>query len=78
MSPRVGYVEGWYVDPDLRGKGVGRTLVSRAEIWAREMGFTELASDAELRNDGSIRAHHALGFHETFRLVHFVKPLGKT
>ena len=78
MSPRVGYVEGWYADPDLRGKGVGRALIHRAETWAREKGFTELASDAELQNDDSIRAHHALGFRETFRLVHFVKSLGKT
>ncbi len=78
MSPRVGYVEGWYVDPDLRGKGVGRTLVAQAEAWAKQMGFTELASDAELENEDSIRAHGALGFRETFRLVHFVKSLGGT
>ena len=76
MSPRVGYVEGWYVDADVRGKGIGRALIARAEAWAKEMGFTELASDAELENEDSIRAHGALGFRETFRLVHFVKSLG--
>jgi aminoglycoside 6'-N-acetyltransferase I len=76
MSPRVGYVEGWYVDSDLRGKGIGRALMGNAETWARRMGFTELASDAELENEDSIRAHGALGFRETFRLVHFVKSLG--
>ena len=76
MSPRVGYVEGWYVDSDLRGKGIGRALIGKAEMWARRMGFTELASDAELENEDSIRAHGALGFRETFRLVHFVKSLG--
>ena len=76
MSPRVGYVEGWYVDADLRGKGIGRALMARSEAWAKKMGFTELASDAELENDASIRAHGALGFRETFRLVHFVKSLG--
>ncbi|HEY5615298.1 MAG TPA: GNAT family N-acetyltransferase, partial [Bacteroidota bacterium] len=27
FSERVGYIEGWYVDPDLRGKGIGRRLV---------------------------------------------------
>ncbi len=78
MSPRVGYVEGWFVDPDLRGKSIGRALVARAEAWAKQSGFTELASDAELENGASIRAHKALGFRETFRLVHFVKSLGET
>jgi len=76
MSPRVGYVEGWYVDPDWRGKGIGRALIARAEAWAKQMGFAELASDAELENEDSIRAHGAVGFRETFRLVHFVKSLG--
>src|SRR5262249_5879330 len=27
----VGYVEGWYVDPDVRHQGVGRRLVQAAE-----------------------------------------------
>ena len=76
MSPRVGYVEGWFVDPDLRGQGIGRALITRGEAWAKQMDFTELASDAELENENSIRAHGALGFRETFRLVHFVKSLG--
>ena len=76
MSPRVVYVEGWYVDADLRGQGIGRALVARAEAWAKQLGFTELASDAELENGDSIHAHGALGFRETFRLVHFVKSLG--
>ena len=75
MSGRVGYIEGWYVDADLRGQGVGAQLIARAEEWARSQGLTEIASDAEIENTGSIQAHHALGFRETFRLVHFLKPL---
>ena len=77
LWPALGNVEGWYVEPDLRGKGIGRALIARAEAWAKQMGFTELASDAELENEESIRAHGALGFRETFRLVHFVKSLGE-
>src|SRR3989442_760856 len=30
----VGYVEGWYVDADVRRRGVGRRLVRTAERWA--------------------------------------------
>lgn len=75
MEPRVGYVEGWYVDEDLRGQGLGRELMAKAEEWAREKGLRELASDAEIENEGSIEAHRQLGFSETFRLVHFLKKL---
>lgn len=74
-SERVGYVEGWYVDPDLRGGGVGRQLMARSEEWVTGCGLTELASDAEIENERSISAHHALGFRETFRLAHFLKRL---
>jgi aminoglycoside 6'-N-acetyltransferase I len=75
MSEKVAYIEGWYVDPDLRSRGIGRTLVLAAENWARGQGLTEIASDAELWNDRSIAAHAKLGFKETFRLVHFLKVL---
>ncbi len=71
----VGYVEGWYVDPDLRRRGVGRALVEAAEAWARSKGCRQMASDAELWNEVSHRAHGALGYEETARLVLFKKDL---
>ena len=71
----IGYIEGWWVDPDLRDRGIGRALVKAAEAWVRARGCTELASDAELSNPGSHRAHAALGFEETERLVTFRKRL---
>lgn len=74
-SSPVGYIEGWYVYPDLRGSGVARSLVEAAENWARERGCTEMASDTWLDNEASIRAHLKLGYHEVERLVHFVKKL---
>ncbi|MDX1532410.1 MAG: GNAT family N-acetyltransferase [Rhodothermales bacterium] len=74
-SDRVGYVEGWYVEPAFRGQGVGRRLIEAAERWTAERGLTEIASDAEIENEGSIRAHAALGFRETFRVVQFLKPI---
>ncbi len=71
----VAYLEGWYVDSDMRRRGVGAALVQAAEAWAREMGIREFASDAELDNLVSQRAHLALGFCETGRLVLYVKAL---
>jgi aminoglycoside 6'-N-acetyltransferase I len=52
----VGYIEGWFVDPDLRQRGVGRTLVKAAEEWASLQGCREMVSDAHLVNAISIAA----------------------
>lgn len=72
----VGYLEGWYVDPDQRRQGVGRQLVAAAEEWARGQGCAEMASDAELHNTLSQQAHQRLGYVEVERSVHFRKALG--
>jgi len=77
LADQVPYIEGWYVDPDLRGYGHGKELVKAAERWAIENGFDELASDTELENIGSIAAHEALGFEEVERLVCFIKKLNR-
>jgi len=74
-SENVGYLEGWYVDPEHRRRGLGRKLVGAAESWARSRGCTEMASDAELGNDMSLAAHTQLGYEETSRLVHLRKEL---
>lgn len=71
----VGYLEGWYVVPEHRGRGVGRALVRAAEQWARDRGCTELASDAEPENAASKRAHAACGFEEVALIRCFRKPL---
>ena len=75
MSDRLGYVEGWYVDPDLRGHGWGRKLIRAAKTWTAAQGLTELGSDAELANKPGIAAHRACGFRETFRLVLFLQKV---
>ena len=74
-SSPVGYIEGWYVDKDLRQKGVGGSLVQAMEVWARLCGLTEMASDTWLENETSIAAHDRLGYVEVERLVHFAKKL---
>ncbi|MDZ7367329.1 MAG: GNAT family N-acetyltransferase [candidate division KSB1 bacterium] len=71
----VGYIEGWYVDPDLRLQGAGRALVEAAENWARKIGCQEMASDCELDNEASFKAHLAMGYEEVARAIHFRKTL---
>ena len=75
VTSPVAYVEGWFVDEDLRGRGYGGQLVRAAEDWARSQGLKEMASDTWLDNEVSIRAHFALGFREAERLIHFAKTL---
>ncbi len=75
QSDNVAYVEGWYVVPEARGRGVGRALIEAAEGWARRQGCTELGSDAQLDNAASAAAHRALGFSEVGQIRCFRKPL---
>lgn len=69
------FVEGWWVDADVRRSGVGRSLLEAVEDWARGRGFHELGSDALLENTLSHTAHRALGFEERERTVNFRKFL---
>ena len=71
----VPFIEGWYVEPGLRGQGIGRALVEAAEAHAYAAGHHEIASDTELENTNSIAAHRALGYEEAERVVCFRKSL---
>lgn len=71
----VGYIEGWYVDPEVRGQGIGRALVTVAEAWARGKGCSEMASDAQYDNALSREAHRRLGYEEVATIVCFRKVL---
>jgi aminoglycoside 6'-N-acetyltransferase I len=71
----VGYIEGWYVDPDMRRKGIGKASVQAAEKWACSKECREMASDAHVANSTSIAAHKALGFNDEAPTVRFRKWL---
>ena len=74
LSP-VPFLEGLYVVPAARRRGVARALVAAVIGWARAAGYAELASDARLGNEVSHALHRALGFQETERVVCFRRPL---
>ena len=46
----VGYVEGIYLKPEMRGAGHGRRLIDYAANWFRSRGCRDMAADAELDN----------------------------
>ncbi|MEM0896203.1 MAG: aminoglycoside 6'-N-acetyltransferase [Verrucomicrobiota bacterium] len=71
----VGYLEGIYVKPEYRGRGIARILLNHAEQWAISKGCTEFASDTEIQSVESQSFHRNMGFEETFRLVLYRKEL---
>ncbi len=74
-SPRLPYVEAWYIKPHYQGNGYGKLLMKKAEQWAISQGYSELASDTEINNHRSISMHKHLGFMEKERIVCFLKEL---
>jgi len=75
-SSPVAFIEGWYVEPESQGQGIGRALIEAAEAHARAAGHHEIASDADIGNAGGIAAHIAVGFEEIERVVCFRRSLG--
>ena len=69
------FLEGIYVRPEHRGRGVARALCEAAADWGRTMGCREFASDVYIDDDRSLAAHRGLGFEETERVVYFRKSL---
>ena len=76
-TDRVAFLEGWYVEPMARRRGVGRALIDAAEGWALGRGCTELGSDALLDNADSHAAHRALGFEDIEQIRCFLKRLDR-
>jgi aminoglycoside 6'-N-acetyltransferase I len=72
---RIGYIEGWYVDPEWRGRDMGAALVAEAESWALHRGCSEMASDALAENQAGRATHQRLGYQEVSLLAHFRKDL---
>ena len=63
----VGFIEGWYVAPEHRGRGAGRLLVRAGEEWARGIGCREMASHTARQYPDSPPAHAALGYETAWR-----------
>jgi aminoglycoside 6'-N-acetyltransferase I len=74
-TDNVAFLEGWFVSPDARGRGIGRALVAACEEWARAQGCSEFASDVQPDNETSIAAHLALGFSDEGLVRCFSKKL---
>ena len=67
----VAFLEGIYVTPAHRKRGIARALVRAAMDWGRTRGAPEFASDALIDNHASHAFHKAVGFEEKERVVYF-------
>ena len=74
-SSPVGYLEGVFVKEEYRKRGYAKELLCAYEMWAKDMGCTEFASDCELDHIGSLKFHIAMGFVEANRIICFKKNI---
>lgn len=69
------FLEGLYVDEEVRRQGVARRLVDACDEWAASRGSSGLGSDTQLDNTASQVMHAHLGFREVERTVVFARPV---
>jgi aminoglycoside 6'-N-acetyltransferase I len=74
-SAPVAFLEGIWIEPQFRRRGVAAQLIAHAEAFVIMRGFRELGSDTQIDNAASQAAHAAWGFSETERVVYFRKLL---
>lgn len=71
----VGYLEGIFIMENYRNRGYAKALLKECEMWAKNKGCKEFASDCEIDNDSSFRFHMAMNFTEANRIICFTKEL---
>lgn len=71
----VGYLEGIFVQEEIRHKGYAKKLLQECEKWAKGKHCSEFASDCELDNVNSLKFHLAMGFEEANRVICFRKDI---
>lgn len=71
----VGYLEGIFIMDGYRKMGYAKELLTACEIWAKNNGCKEFASDCEIDNDNSFQFHKAMNFTEVNRIICFTKKL---
>lgn len=77
VTSPVAYLEGLYLKQGFRGQGYGRSVLEKVVNWCRDNGYTELATDTELDNEGAQRFYTSFGFAEGDRVVAFRMAVNK-
>jgi ribosomal protein S18 acetylase RimI-like enzyme len=60
----VGELSSIYLDPEIRGKGIGTELIQRFKKWAEEKNVTRLVITASSLNEKAIALYKKMGFED--------------
>lgn len=62
QSPESVYLYSLWLDPEARGRGLGRTLVAEAVDWARTQRVQRVTLRVHAGNEAARAVYHSLGF----------------
>ena len=68
-------IVGLVVDRKHRRLGIGRALMGRAEVWAKELGCSIVRLRSSATRSGAHRFYEALGYTNIKTQYSFIKPL---
>lgn len=71
-APDEAWIEGVRVAPDLRRQGVGRVMISRSLVRARELGATTARMFTHSTNEASQRLFERFGFRKVAELAYYI------
>lgn len=60
----TGYILGIYVEPELRGIGLGKALIKAAEDWCRDRGLLSISLNVGRYNKSAKQLYEESGFQE--------------
>lgn len=78
LSSPVAYLEGLYIKPEHRNRGIGKQVIAELLEWCAAQGFKEFATDAEIENVKAQKLYESLGFEEVDRVVSYRFRIQKT
>jgi len=58
----MGYIESFYVSPNHRGRGIGKSLLEKTNAWCRTRHARILRLDVSASNDAALELYQSNGF----------------
>jgi len=62
MDPKTVEVKRMFVDPNVRGTGIGRAILQELELWATEKGFETAILETSVRLEPAVGLYKSAGY----------------